>query len=680
MRRMLAIAGFFAAAFAGAQSPHVFSLDDLAKMRRVSDPDLSPDGSRVAYEVHTTDPKEDRHETHIWMTTWDGRETVRLTSGKDSESTPRWSPDGRYLAFLSSRRDENEASQLWLLPRGGGEAEKITELPGGVDDFAWAPDSRRLALVVSDPEPEESDKAGAGKRAKKPIVIDRFQFKVDVYGYLDARHDHLQILDRETRKLDVLTSGPYDDGLPSWSPDGKTIAFVSKRGADPDRTDNWDVFAVDARPGAAPRRLTTFEGADNEPDWESRLAWSPDGKWIAYLQGGPDNLIYYGLHRLAVVPAAGGGERVLTKDLDQNVASPRFTSDGQAIVFLLEEDQAVHLARIPVGGGKIERLVDGRRVVSSFTTSADGRIAVLAGDANTPAEVFAAEKAGLRALTRQNAEWIAQLRFGAVEETKFQSQDGTEVHGFVVKPPDYQPGKKYPAVLRIHGGPVGQFENSLEEEWQWFAANGYVVIAANPRGSSGRGEKFQAAIYADWGHRDVEDVLAAVDDAVGRGLADPDRLVVGGWSYGGMMTNYVIASTTRFRAATSGAGSSNALAEYGTDQYVREYEQELGTPWKSIDNYLKVSFPFLHADRITTPTLFLCGDADFNMPLLNSEQMYQALKSLGVPTELVIYPGQHHGIRKPSFQRDRLERYVAWYDRYLKAGSSGGSAAGPAGR
>jgi dipeptidyl aminopeptidase/acylaminoacyl peptidase len=677
---MLAIAGLFAASMAAAESPRVFSLDDLARARRVSAPDLSPDGTRVAYEVRTTDPKEDRHETHIWMTSWDGKETVRLTSGKDSESSPRWSPDGRYLAFLSSRRDENETSQLWLLPLGGGEAEKVTELPGGVEDFAWAPDSRRLVLVVSDPEPDAGDKDGKGKKAKKPIVIDRFQFKLDVYGYLDARHDHLQILDRETRKLDVLTSGPYDDGLPAWSPDGRTIAFVSKRGPDPDRNDNWDVFAVDARPGAAPRRLTTFEGADNAPDWESRLAWSPDGKWIAYIQGGPDKLIYYGLHRLAVVPAAGGAVRVLTSDLDLNVLSPRFTPDGRAIVFLLEEDQAVHLARISVGGGPVERLVGGRRVVSSFSTSGDGRMAVVAGDAKTPNEVYAAEKGGLRALSRQNADWIAELKLGAVEETKFQSKDGTEIHGFLVKPPELVSGKKYPTVLRIHGGPVGQFENSFDEEWQWFASNGYVVVAANPRGSSGRGEKFQTAIYADWGHRDVEDVLAAVDDAVAKGIADPDRLVVGGWSYGGMMTNYVIASTTRFRAATSGAGSSNALAEYGTDQYIREYEQELGTPWKNVDNYLKVSFPFFHADRISTPTLFLCGDADFNMPLLNSEQMYQALKSLGVPTELVIYPGQHHGIRKPSYQRDRLERYVAWYDKYTKAGAAAGTAASPAAR
>ena len=323
----------------------------------------------------------------------------------------------------------------------------------------------------------------------------------------------------------------------------------------------------------------------------------------------------------------------------------------------------------------------GRRVLSGFSSAPGGHVAVLASDPRTPEEVYAVDPSGLRALTRQNQEWVSGIEFGAVEETKCTSKDGTEIHGFVVRPPGYEAGRRYPAVLRIHGGPVGQFENAFDSEWQWLAANGYVVIAANPRGSSGRGEKFQSAIYADWGHRDVEDVLAAVDDAVTRGLADPDRLAVGGWSYGGMMTNYVIASTTRFKAATSGAGTSNALTGYGTDEYIREYEQELGTPWRNVDNYIRVSFPFLHADRIKTPTLFLCGDQDFNVPLINSEQMYQALRSLGIPTELIIYPGQHHGIRKPTFQRDRLERYVAWYDRYTKPGASGAeaktAAAGP---
>ena len=670
------------ATLAAAPSPRPFTLDDLAQMRSVSDPDISPDGARVAYTVRTTDLKDDKRESHIWMTSWDGKETVRLTAGKESETTPRWSPDGRFLAFVSNRGDENEVSQLWILPRAGGEAERITELKGGVEDFDWSPDGKRLVLVVSDPDPEAAvEKEGSKKpRTKKPIVIDRFQFKLDGYGYLVDRHKHLYLLDRDSRKVEPLTTGNYDELLPSWSPDGKAIAFVSKRGPDPDRTDNWDVFAIEPRIGAAARQLTTFAGADNDPEWgDSRLAWSPDSKSIAYVQGGPDKLIYFAVHKLAVVPAAGGPERVLTADLDLNVLSPRFTADGSAILFTLEEDQAVHLAKIPAAGGRVERLVGGRRVVSAFSTAGNGHTAILASTPGVPAEVYAIDAGEPRRLSTQNDSWLAEVRLGAVEETSFKSKDGTEIHGFVVKPPDYQPGRRYPAVLRIHGGPVGQFELSFDEEWQWIASNGYVVIAANPRGSSGRGEKFQAAIYADWGHKDVEDVLGAVDDAVGRGLADPERLAVGGWSYGGMMTNYVIASTTRFKAATSGAGISNAFAGYGTDQYVREYEQELGTPWKNFDSYLKVSFPFLHADRITTPTLFLCGEEDFNVPLINSEQMYQALKSLGVATELVIYPGQHHGIRKPTYVRDRLERYVAWYDKYAKGVKAATTAAAPPG-
>lgn len=677
--RLLTLALLLAPALRAAAAPHPFTLDDLARLKRVSDPQVSPDGGWVAYAVRSVDAKEDRGDTDIWMTSWDGKESVRLTTSKDSENTPRWSPDGRWLAFLSSRDDDNEASQVWLLPRAGGEAEKITEFKGGVEDLDWSPDSRRLILVVNDPDPDAADKErekdkedakeSGRKKTKRPIVIDRFQFKLDESGYLGRQRSHLVLFEIGSRRSEPLTSGESDELLPAWSPDGKAIAFVSKRGPDPDRTDVWQIWAIEPRAGAAPRQLTTESVSSNQPDWDSRLDWSPDSKSIAFVQGGPDKLIYYGLHKLAVVAAAGGPARVLTPGLDRNVLSPRFSADGASILFTLEDDQGVFLARIPAAGGKIERLVSARGCVSEFSAGRGGRVAILWSTVSRPAEIYALGPGEPRQLSHQNDAWISELRLAPVEETRFQSKDGTEIHGFLVRPLDAQAGKTYPTILRIHGGPVGQWECSFEEDWQWFAANGYAVVAANPRGSSGRGEKFQSAIYADWGHVDVEDVLAAVDDAVARRVADPDRLAVGGWSYGGMMTNYVIASTTRFKAATAGAGSANALAGYGTDQYVREYEQELGPPWKNTQNWLKVSFPFLHADRIKTPTLFLCGENDFNVPLINSEQMYQALRSLGVPTELVIYPGQHHGIRKPSYVRDRLERYVAWYDKYAKAGA-----------
>ena len=293
------------------------------------------------------------------------------------------------------------------------------------------------------------------------------------------------------------------------------------------------------------------------------------------------------------------------------------------------------------------------------------RIALLASSTDRPAEVFALDSGRLKQMSDQNGGLVAALKLAPVEGMTFTSRDGTEIHGFLTRPPASEPGRRYPTLLRIHGGPQSQFERRFMAEWQILAAAGYAVVAANPRGSTGRGEAFCKAIFADWGNKDAQDVLAAVDKAVAIGAADPDRLGVGGWSYGGMLTNYVIAQDTRFKAATSGAGISNILAGYGTDQYIRDYEAELGRPWEHPETWMRVSFPFFHASRIVTPTLFLCGEKDFNVPLLNSEQMYQALRSLGVETQLVIYPGQHHGIVKPSYIKDRMQRYLDWYTRLI---------------
>ena len=660
---------------ANAQRP--VNAGDLLRIRTVSDPQVSPEGTWVAYTVSTADTVTDEQDSDIWMSSLDGTRSVRLTRTAEEEHTPRWSPDGRYLAFLSSRDDPREVDQVWLLNRSGGEAERVTDLPGGVSDYAWSPDGGRLALIAADAERDEVQPGqDSGKRVPEPIVIDRYRFKYDEVGYIGGERDHLYVFTLATRKADLITPGDYDEEAPVWSPDGRSIAFLSRRRPEYDRTDNWDVYVVRAATGTQPRQLTTFTGADMDPSWGSRApSWSPDGKHLVYIQGGRPELLYYGGQKVAVVPVAGGPARVLTGSLDLNVLSPTFTPDGQSILFLLEDDRVYHLARVPLAGGEIERLVEGKRAIEDLSVGKDGRIVVTASTPSQPTEVFTVDGRELRKVSGQNDAWLKEVALAPVEEITFKSRDGTTINGFMLKPPGYRAGTRYPTILRIHGGPVWQYYHDFANlDWQVLAASGYVVVGVNPRGSSGRGEKFASAIFAAWGEKDGDDVLAAVDHAVATGVADPDRLGVGGWSYGGILTNQVIARDRRFKAAISGAGQGNALIGYGTDMYALEYELELGKPWANFEAWKRVSQPFLRADRIVTPTLFVCGQEDWNVPVINSEQMFQALKSLGRQTELVIYPGESHEIRRPSFVLDRMERYLAWYGRYL--GSPANASAG----
>jgi len=651
---------------------------DLASLGDVSDPELSPDGEWIAYVVRTSNLEEDRRFGDIWMARWDGTRTLQLTHTADAgEREPRFSPDGRYLSFLASRGslddEDKEKSQIWILDRSGGEARKLTDFPGGVSDYAWSPDGGKLAVIASDPDPDEIEKEDkkTGKKTPKPIVIDRYQFKQDGDGYLRRLRDHLYLFDVATGKSDLLTPGDFDESRPSWSPDGSLIAFSSKRAGDPDRHENSDLYLIEPRAGAAPRQLTRFEGPD--ADFGSPAAFSPDGKLLAYLRGSSPTYSSYDMARLAVIRVEGGDERLVTPDLDRAVSSPSWSSDGKSIYFLLEDDRSQMVARVPAAGGAVERLAEAPGVVSGMSVGKGDRVAVVASTPHQPAEILALEAKKSRAISSHNRELLETIDLGALEGIEFESRDGTVVHGILVKPPDYQPGRRYPTIAYIHGGPVGQDGFEFDFTWQLLAAKGYVVVAPNYRGSSGRGLQFTRAINADWGNLEVQDVIAAVDHLVAQGIADPERLGIGGWSYGGMTTNYTIATDTRFKAAVSGAGVSNMLAAYGTDQYIRQYENEVGLPWKDIQPYLKISYPFYEAERIKTPTLFMCGEYDFNVPLINSEQMYQALKSLGVETQLVIYPAQYHGLTKPSYLRDRAERYVAWFDRFLKGAATSGA-------
>jgi dipeptidyl aminopeptidase/acylaminoacyl peptidase len=661
-------------------SKRPLSLDDLARIKDVRDPQCAPDGKTVAFVVSQIDVKEDKAGiAHVWTIGIDGRNARQITSSQDSETSPRFSPDGKYLSFTSSRPGKAKGNQVWLLDRSGGEAFQLTEIKGRLQGYEWSPDSKRMALTIGDPDPDapdppaESGAPAAGQTPRKapgPIVIDRYKYKQDVDGYLlSGRHTYVYLFDIATRSLDRLTKGTADEVSPAWSPDGARIAFMSNRHSDPDRDPSNQLFIVDAKKESIEQALTpiTSRGGRGTPEF------SRDGKWIAFLEGDDKEYGAYRMEHLAIVAADGATppRRVVASEaLDRGVSQPRWSDDGQNIFAIVTDDMYAYGMRIPVATGSAVPVTD-KRIVIGPRHSAGACAVAISGDDTHPNEVYSASVAGgkltFQPLTHQNDPLLAELQLGTTDEVRATSKDGSEVHGLLTKPANYAAGTTIPMLLRIHGGPNSQDQHTFAFERQWFAAHGYAVLAVNYRGSAGRGAKFSRAIWADWGHYEVEDLQAMVDQVVKMGVADPDKLGVGGWSYGGILTDYMIASDTRFKAATSGAGTAFTVAFYGTDQYIIQYDYEIGPPWdpKAWETYQKISYPFLHADRIKTPTLFLGGERDFNVPVQGGQQMYQALRSLNIDTQLVIYPNEFHSITRPSYVRDRYERYLAWYESHI---------------
>ena len=652
-----------------AQTRRPIKLDDMTRFRNVNDPQISPDGKLVAYVVGTTDPKEDKSNSHIWLVGIDGSNDRQITFSQESENSPRWSPDGKYLSFTSSRPGKTRGNQVWLLDRNGGEAMQLTEIKGRLQGYEWSPDGKRLALLIGDPDPEAeagpSPQPGATPRVPKPIVIDRYRYKQDGAGYLlSGRHTYVYLFDVATKKLDRLTKSKWDESSPAWSPDGTRIAFMSNHSDDPDRDPSAQLFVVDAKPGSTEKALIPTETRAGR----SRPEWSPDSKWLAFLEGDEKKYGAYSMDRLSLVAADGNSAATHFKasdDLDRGIGSPRFSADGKSIRFLVIDDRSVYPMKANLASGAAERLLSPPVVISNVNTVGNTTVVISGGDSKAN-EIYVWEDKGLRQITHQNDALLGEFELGATEEVDFQSKDGTKVGGLLTYPVGYVKGTRVPLLLRIHGGPNAQDQHSLSLERQFFAANGYAVLAVNYRGSAGRGQKFSRSIFADWGNYEVQDLLAGIDHVIKMGVADPDKLGVGGWSYGGILTDYLIASDTRFKGATSGAGTAFTIAFYGTDQYIIQYDYEIGPPWnpQSWETYQKISYPFLHADRIQTPTLFLGGERDFNVPVQGSQQMYQALRTLGIPTQLIVYPGEYHVLTRPSFLVDRSRRYLAWMQEY----------------
>jgi dipeptidyl aminopeptidase/acylaminoacyl peptidase len=639
------------------------TLNDLYLLNEISSIDVSHSAKQIAYSVSSVDEKKDRYRNDIWLLDVNKNKKKVLIKGRPWVGKTKFSPDDSLLGYLAPGRGQySEYQQIWTINTNYRTKRQLTKLKANINDFEWSPDGTQMILVADSISVDKKTKSSV--QTQKPIVIDRYYFKEDGKEFLGDERQHLHLLDIKSRTTKQLTKGTSNEILPSWSPDSKKIAYVTKTG-EMDRTNNYDVYVLEIDSTNNPIQLTTNLGADSS---SSRPQWSPDGKKIAYLHGGDPALLWYALQELAVIDLDTKINSILTKELDRNVSSPQWSDDGQSIYFVIEDNMKSQLAKYSLTNQKIKKITPSNYYISGWAKNyvvRNGKIGLILSNTNSPDEVYFYDENSLSQQSHHNSELLSSRKTLKTETISFKAADGEELFGMMIKPDNFDPSKQYPLIIRMHGGPVSQYGLYFNYDWQLFAANDYVVMGINPRGSSGRGLNFQKMIFADWGNVDANDISQLADYAISLGYIDENRLGLGGWSYGSMLTNYVIAKDQRFKAATSGAGISNILSGFGDDQYIRDYITEIGTPWDNTETWLKVSYPFLNANDIVTPTLFLVGEKDYNVPLIGSEQMYQALKHLDIPTELIVYPGENHSFSTPSYNKDVLERYLAWYDKHL---------------
>ena len=639
------------------------TLNDLYLFDEISSIDVSHSAKQIAYSVSSVDEKKDRYRNDIWLLDVNKNKKKVLIKGRPWVGKTKFSPNDTLVGYLAPGRGQySEYQQIWTINTNYRTKRQLTKLKANINDFEWSPDGTQMILVADSISVDKKTKSSV--QTQKPIVIDRYYFKEDGKEFLGDERQHLHLLDIKSRTTKQLTKGTSNEILPSWSPDSKKIAYVTKTG-EMDRTNNYDVYVLEIDSTNNPIQLTTNLGADSS---SSRPQWSPDGKKIAYLHGGDPALLWYALQELAVIDLDTKINSILTKELDRNVSSPQWSDDGQSIYFVIEDNMKSQLAKYSLTNQKIKKITPSNYYISGWAKNyvvRNGKIGLILSNTNSPDEVYFYDENSLSQQSHHNSELLSSRKILKTETISFKAADGEELFGMMIKPDNFDPSKQYPLIIRMHGGPVSQYGLYFNYDWQLFAANDYVVMGINPRGSSGRGLNFQKMIFADWGNVDANDISQLADYAISLGYIDENRLGLGGWSYGSMLTNYVIAKDQRFKAATSGAGISNILSGFGDDQYIRDYITEIGTPWDNTETWLKVSYPFLNANDIVTPTLFLVGEKDYNVPLIGSEQMYQALKHLDIPTELIVYPGENHSFSTPSYNKDVLERYLAWYDKHL---------------
>jgi dipeptidyl aminopeptidase/acylaminoacyl peptidase len=655
--RPLAVLCALAPAAALAQSPRPMTPEDVMGVRAVSDPQLSPDGQWVAYVVSVTDTTENATDSDVWIVRADGSAPARrLTTSKKSDAAPRWSPDGRRIAFISGRE---ERPQLFVLDPSGGEAERLTESKTAVSGFAWSPDGAHVAFVAA--RAPSADEERRQKIKDDAIVVDSI-----------FPHTRLFVLDVADRKVRELVQGDFSVGDPQWSPDGKRLAYVVRPTPKADDGSRSDVWIVAADGAGQPRRLTDNPGTDANP------RWSPDGRSIALLTrpGASDQV---GLLRLAVMPAEGGAARVVAPDFAYQPSDVWWSRDGRTLRLEAPTRTTNNLFEVPVAGGTPRPLLDDRAWVGQSSFSDDWRtVAVVRSDLRTPPDVHvgrlgARGPVALKKLTDHNPQ-LRAIAVGRTEVLRYKGPGGMEVEGLVIYPVDYKPGQRYPLLTQVHGGPAGAWLDRFPSNYGSYAhvwsGRGWIVFQPNPRGSTGYGEAFLRANIRDWGVGDYGDIQAGIDTLVARGVADAQRLAQAGWSYGGYMTAWTLTQTQRFKAVMVGAGLTNMESMYGTNDIPSTLDGYFGgTPYDNVEEYRKRS-AMTYIKQAKTPTLILHGQQDQRVPTGQAQELYLGLKKNNVPVSLVFYPREGHGLGEPRHQLDKMRRELAWMTRWTLDGGT----------
>ena len=655
---------------------------DLYGFHLISQPQISPCGEMAVYCQHSVDEKTEKKYAHLWAITLPDGKPRQITYGKQSDTSPRFSPSGKEIAFLSNREDEKQ-QQIYLLPTDGGEARKLTDLKGVIESFSWSHDGTRLLLQFRAKDAEEIEREKDEEKKKLGVVcreIDRVFYKEDGTGYLPHERSHLLIVDTQTGQVEQLTEGDlFDETDPAWSADDQTVAFCSNHSEDPDLDpDAIDLFVIPAG-GGEMRRLPTPIGPKYNP------SFSPDGRNIAYY-GHEGKGEGWKNTRLWVVPVDGAGEaRCITCEHDFDVSpwtindmgslpqvSPTWANDGSAIYFQVAHHGNTVLKVVNLAG-EVSEVIDRDGVVGVFSFDREQKqLLYFHATMKDPGQVFLRRMNGGddRQLTNINAELLEQIDLGEVEEVWFKGAAGNDLQGWIITPPGFDPGKKYPSILEIHGGPRVQYGNFFMHEFYYLAAQGYIVYFCNPRGGQGYGEEHSKAIWNDWGGADYDDIMAWVDFVSERPYIDQKQMGVTGGSYGGYMTNWIIGHTDRFSAAVTQRSVSNLISMYGSSDFNWAFQEEFGNvpPWEDVENYWRQS-PIKYIGNAKTPTLVIHSENDMRCPIEQGEQVFVALKRLGVDTKMVRFPDEPHGLSRngrTDRRIARLEHISGWFDQYLK--------------